>query len=279
MKIVCISDTHRLHRQLVVPAGDILIHSGDFTTNGEESTVVDFNEWLGELPHPYKIVIAGNHDHGFQCQPTHYESLLTNAIYLNNSGITIKGITIWGSPMSPISPAFGTHGVYTIKRGQTIKTYWDQIPDDLDILVTHCPPFGILDQNEVGSNEGCRDLREIVKQRVSPRVHIFGHIHSGYGQVLIDDTMYINASSISLTGKLATNKLGKMMYRMAISLHLFRIFHLARHLLEKLEQNRSLMCLTASNPPIVVNLQQRLNERELGIDRSFKWHQANMATA
>jgi len=105
MKIVCISDTHEKHRLLKVPDGDMLIHSGDFTMLGDRKWVEDFNEWLGELPHKHKIVIPGNHDFGFEVdyrriitpeQVKEYEGLLTNCVYLNDSGITIEGLNIWG---------------------------------------------------------------------------------------------------------------------------------------------------------------------------------------
>ena len=65
MKIVCISDTHCQHRQIVIPNGDLLIHAGDFLSTGwEADALIDFDDWLGELPHPHKVVIAGNHDRG-----------------------------------------------------------------------------------------------------------------------------------------------------------------------------------------------------------------------
>ena len=62
-RIVCISDTHGLHRKVAVPGGDLLIHAGDFMRTGTSlEEIADFNGWLGEQPHPHKIVVAGNHD-------------------------------------------------------------------------------------------------------------------------------------------------------------------------------------------------------------------------
>ncbi len=62
MRIVCLSDTHNQHRNLDVPPGDILIHAGDSTFQGTLSEVSGFLRWINYLPHPHKILIAGNHD-------------------------------------------------------------------------------------------------------------------------------------------------------------------------------------------------------------------------
>ena len=64
MRIVVISDTHGLHRQLKMPSGDLLIHAGDFTFYSKPPSIIsDFNAWLGKLPHRHKIVTCGNHDY------------------------------------------------------------------------------------------------------------------------------------------------------------------------------------------------------------------------
>lgn len=75
LRVVCISDTHGLHRNMMheIPQGDVLIHAGDFTDTGTRQEVIDFNDYLGELSHPYKIVIAGNH-----------ESILDKGFYNNH---------------------------------------------------------------------------------------------------------------------------------------------------------------------------------------------------
>jgi len=87
VRIVCISDTHGQHAKLSVPAGDVLIHAGDFMAFGDTpKEIVDFNHWLGKQPHRFKVVIAGNHDLMFERHPGAAKELLSNAIYLENSG-------------------------------------------------------------------------------------------------------------------------------------------------------------------------------------------------
>lgn len=120
MKIICISDTHNLHKNLKVPDGDILIHAGDMTCVGGIDEIKEFNEWLGTLPHSHKIVIAGNHDIYFEEEPSKSKSLITNAIYLEDSGIIIEGLKIWGSPSSPNYQNWA----FNRERGEAIKKHW-----------------------------------------------------------------------------------------------------------------------------------------------------------
>ncbi|MDZ7897776.1 MAG: metallophosphatase domain-containing protein [Arcicella sp.] len=193
MKLICISDTHNLHNNLKVPDGDILIHAGDMTCVGGIDEIKEFNEWLGTLPHRHKIIIAGNHDIYFEGEPTKAKLLITNAIYLEDSGITLEGLKIWGSPISPNYQNWA----FNRERGEAIKKHWDLIPHDTDILITHCPPFGILDFDSEGKPEGCEELLTIVQQKIKPRLHVFGHLHDAHGQTKIGETLFINASIVS----------------------------------------------------------------------------------
>ena len=161
MKIICISDTHNLHKELKIPDGDILIHAGDMTCIGGIYEIKEFNQCLGTLPQRHKIVVAGNNDLYFESVPLLANLLITNAVYLNDSGIEIEGLKIWGSPISPNYQDWA----FNRERGEAIRKHWEMIPEDTDILITHCPPFGILGFNNRGIHEGCQDLLEIVQQK------------------------------------------------------------------------------------------------------------------
>jgi Icc-related predicted phosphoesterase len=188
LTIVLISDTHELHREVEVPPGDILIHAGDFTMNSKSAEkLLDFNEWLGELPHAYRVVIPGNHDS--IVEDASRRSLITNATLLINESVEIMGLKFWGSPTTPLlGEAFGV-----VSDTARAKLY-SRIPADTDILVTHGPPYGILDQTP-GSNrhEGCQQLFAAV-QRVKPMLHVFGHVHGAYGTYGTNDTLFVNAA-------------------------------------------------------------------------------------
>lgn len=198
----------------------MIIFSGDCTMNGHYKQAIEFMQWFNDLPVKYKVMIAGNHDFYFDhsyyprtergiyrfgdYKPVEKERILNtvatfpNIIYLDDSDVTIEGIKIWGSAISPWFHdwAFNRH------RGEEIKKHWDLIPNDTDILVTHGPPYKILDEvlprfaaNNDEPNVGCKDLINAIK-RVKPKIVAFGHIHEQWGEDTIDDITYINASSL-----------------------------------------------------------------------------------
>lgn len=194
MKFVSISDTHGKHGYLNLPAGDVLIHAGDVSSMGKEYEILNFLDWFAKQDYEHKIFIAGNHDFYFERMPdAAIENIIPSAIiYLNDSGVTINGINIWGSPISPwfYNWAFNRH------RGAPIQKHWNMIPTNTDILITHGPVFGILDYTAHGKRVGCEDLLLKVEE-IKPKFHICGHIHEGYGQVEKNETRFINASILN----------------------------------------------------------------------------------
>ncbi len=199
MKIIAISDTHGYHDQLSLPPGDVLIHAGDVSSRGSESEVKEFLHWFSKQHFKYKIFIAGNHDFFFErANAERIKSIIPEGvIYLNDSGITIDGINIWGSPITPwfFDWAFNRH------RGADIKKHWDRIPYETDILITHGPIHGVLDMTVNGRQVGCEVLKDAINI-IKPKVHICGHIHEAYGQSTLQDTLFINASVLDVRYRL-----------------------------------------------------------------------------
>ncbi|MBK9258005.1 MAG: metallophosphatase domain-containing protein [Saprospiraceae bacterium] len=195
MKFITISDTHGQHQALNLPDGDVLIHAGDVSSRGTEYEVRSFLEWFAGLDFTYKIFIAGNHDFFFeQKDATTIKSLIPeNVIYLNDSGVNIEGISIWGSPVSP----WFYDWAFNRQRGADIKKHWDLIPDHTEILITHSPAFGILDRTTSGQHAGCEELKDKI-EATKPKVHVCGHIHEAYGKKVTIDTLYINASVLNV---------------------------------------------------------------------------------
>jgi len=189
MKFVSISDTHCRHRNLKLPKGDVIIHAGDISNRGDKSEVIDFLAWFGKLNYKYKIFIAGNHDFFFEKNklPIIEKLVPPDVIYLKDSGIVIEGLSIWGSPVTPwfFNWAFNKH------RGAAIRKHWNLIPTDTDVLITHGPPYGILDAVINQRRAGCKDLLEKV-QEIKPKVHVFGHIHESYGMQNKGGIKFIN---------------------------------------------------------------------------------------
>ncbi len=194
MKIVCLSDTHNCNEQIIVPDGDVLIHAGDATIRGTIAEITAFNRWFANLPHRIKIFVAGNHDWLFETNNNYARSLLSeNIIYLQDSYTIIENLKIYGSPWQPRFYDWA----FNLMRGAELAEKWKMIPVDTDILITHCPPNGILDEvprQFFVENTGCEELRKKVEE-IRPRLHIFGHIHCGYGQTRHFGVKFVNASN------------------------------------------------------------------------------------
>lgn len=190
-KIVCLSDTHNYNEQIKVPVGDILIHAGDATIKGTQFEVEEFLSWFSSLPHKNKIFIAGNHDWLYETNDR-FARLLTagfNVKYLQDSFVKIDNIKIYGSPWQPRFYDWA----FNLNRGAEIAEKWKMIPPDTDILITHGPPFEILDQTPNFDSVGCEELRKTI-ETIRPKAHIFGHIHSGYGTIEKFGVKFVNAS-------------------------------------------------------------------------------------
>lgn len=212
VRFVCISDTHGKHRSVQVPKGDVLIHAGDFSNTGELHQVVDFEKWMTELPYfQQKIVIAGNHDITFQedyynargsamfhsrkkYDPVATKAVLVNSTslrYLEDEQFQTLGINIYGSPWQPEFCDWA----FNLPRGDQCRAVWSRIPSSTNILITHGPPLGRGDDLAGGMHCGCVDLLHEIQTRVQPLVHVFGHVHEGYGVTADGITSFVNASS------------------------------------------------------------------------------------
>jgi Icc-related predicted phosphoesterase len=206
-KITAISDTHTKHDKLTpfLPGGDLLICGGDITSRGYLTEIENFAKWFDKIDnYDTKIFIAGNHDFGFQDDLTTVKGMLTGyktIEYLQDELLMlgegemeyIDMLKVWGTPWQPEFHNWA----FNLPRGEALKEKWDMIPMNTDILITHGPPFGKLDYvNYNGINVGCEELMKKVEE-VKPKIHIFGHIHEGYGYVFDGHTHYINAAVLN----------------------------------------------------------------------------------
>ena len=190
MKFVAISDTHGCHRQLNLPKGDVLLHAGDVCDKGNALQVEDFLDWLSGLDFQYKIIIRGNHDIDLKTKQSLLEiEMPKGTVQLKNSGIIIKDIPIWGVPYPIIGDVEN----------------WQSIPLNTRILITHRPPFSILDKPSFSLSMGSKKLMRRVKL-VKPDIHLFGHIHADYGQKKVKETLFINGSTYKQSKKRIVNQ-------------------------------------------------------------------------
>ena len=194
MKLVIISDTHNKHGEMEIPEGDVLIHAGDSTNWGDMKHLTNFMEWFNGLDFDHKIMISGNHDTMFQNQQSDkLKKIIGNdAIYLEDDSVTIDGVNFYGSPWTP----WYGDWAFTVRSIGERERIWKKIPDDTDVLITHGPPFGILDRSGFSMEHvGCAALLSRVK-KIKPKVHVFGHIHFDYGEEEQDGIRFVNASMV-----------------------------------------------------------------------------------
>jgi predicted phosphodiesterase len=218
MRIVCISDTHTLHKGMTheLPQGDVLIHAGDISNRGGEKDVTQFIHWFQNIQgFDSKIFISGNHDFCFERinEPHHKgdynwlsnlmgpQNLAQSDVYYLEDNFMIierpefsRPLKIYGSPWQPEF----YHWAFNLPRmGQELNEKWNNIPIDTDILITHGPPngFGDLVNNwrQPNMNVGCELLRSKIEE-LNPILNVFGHIHEGYGVYNNGKTTFVNAS-------------------------------------------------------------------------------------
>lgn len=197
-----------MHREIKnVPDGDVLVHAGDITRRGEIAVVDDFAHWLKELPHKYKIFIAGNHDFSLEWENDQKVEILKmfdecGLVYLQDSGIEIEKVYFYGSPATPIHHS---KWAFNLPRdGKELAKKWEDIPEQTNVLITHGPPYRILDKVPSGvfghAHAGCKILADRVWELPHLKAHIFGHIHEGYGMEEDYGRKFIN-SAICSNGK------------------------------------------------------------------------------
>ena len=188
-----ISDTHNLHRQFEPLEGDVLIHCGDmfYLRNRDSARLTDLDDWFGEQKFDLVLCTGGNHDHILQDYTQYHGNPFKNAVYLQDSSYEYKGLTFYGAPWVP--DLFG-HAYYLGARG--LREKWSRIPSETDVLITHVPPAGVLDESSRGMQLGCEYLLAELP-RVSPTLHCFGHIHASTGVLKKGLTTFVNAASVS----------------------------------------------------------------------------------
>ena len=195
MKLVMLSDTHNNFYNIDMPKGDVLIFAGDFSSNGSMNECIRFNNWLKKQNYKWKLYIPGNHELLFE-KNSGFESFISEGINVNKKLIKINNFNFFG--FSYTNP-FNNYG-YQMK--EDVQEYYFQTiaPNKVDILITHGPPFGILDVDNFGKSLGSKPLLKYVN-RVKPKIHVFGHIHESYGvnKYILPGTSFYNVSLVKMS--------------------------------------------------------------------------------
>lgn len=194
-KIVAISDVHEQWKNLVIPECDILISAGDYSYQGLPNVVKDFHEWLNEQEAGHIISVQGNHETWVEKNFEEAKRIAKKACpavhFIDEGLVEIEGLKIWCSAITP----WFHNWAWNRDRGSDIQKHWDKIPDNIDILVTHGPPYKILDEvPPYGAQVGCEQLFTRILELTKLKIHIFGHIHAGHGHKELNGVHYYNAS-------------------------------------------------------------------------------------
>lgn len=203
MIIDCVSDLHGNFPTL--DGGDLLIIAGDLTARGTEPEYFECFDWIHAQPYRKKILIAGNHD--MQMQDENYSGPVGDVKesfeYLCDSGTEFEGFKIWGSPWTLWFKGINPHcTAFTVKTEEELAEKFQSIPSDVDILVTHSPPWNILDKTCRGKNVGCRYLAGALEYCFRPKLWVFGHVHEAYGVADFKEmTKLVNASLVDVNYK------------------------------------------------------------------------------
>lgn len=186
MDITLVSDLHGYYPKL--DGGDLLIIAGDLHARDEHKEHIEFAIWLQKLDYKKKIVIGGNHDNFLSQNVRKGITVIMPSMdchYLCDSGTKFEGLKIWGSPWTATFPGMNPRCMaFTLDTEEQLKEKWDLIPDDVDILVTHSPPFGQLDQvgTQYSASVGSMSLlNKVIHTKI--RLHVFGHIHENGGRI------------------------------------------------------------------------------------------------
>ena len=194
MKILCIADLQARAPEIrpeSLPKADMLLIGGDLASWGTITELEACNKWLGTLDYKHKIIVAGNHDQEIRDIDGHI--LFSNATYLQDELIEVEGLKIYGSPANEMNE-LRLNFDWAFCDPDYLRQVRKDIPEGLDILLTHGPCYGILDQlwwNH--QSAGSRDLLDAVLEK-KPKYHVFGHIHEAAGMLKQGETTFINAA-------------------------------------------------------------------------------------
>lgn len=206
MIILTLSDTHSKHNQIPIKYLEnkdneikMIIHAGDMSSRGYLNEIEPFLKWYNDLNFKYKILIPGNHDFYFEDKPKEVvdELLLKypNIIYLQDSGVEIEGVKLWGSGVTP-----WFHNWAFNRVGADIQPHWGLIPLDTDILIVHGGPKGVgyLNLTMEGEDVGCPYLFDKLSELKNLSLFVQGHIHEGNGVFqFADGATFVNASVLN----------------------------------------------------------------------------------
>lgn len=208
MIIDCVSDLHGFYPRL--EGGDLLIVAGDLTRNDKIASWLKFYKWLESQKHKRIVYIAGNHDnfltYGLSSSERKdlFEEGHGRIEYLCDSGTEFEGFKIWGSPWTPAFPGINPKCMAFTGTEEELAAKFALIPHDIDILITHGPPYCLQDHRPPTPREKLGNIRSCfgsksLHDRIGEiddegcgkyRLLVCGHIHEGAGSLRVNNMIH-----------------------------------------------------------------------------------------
>jgi Icc-related predicted phosphoesterase len=209
LKILAFSDTHNKHNDILFNSWiedylkehsiDVIICCGDFSTS--QKSFDNFISWYAKVPVKNKLLIAGNHDEVLEKKETRDSNLLfmkeEGLIYLEDNSIIIDSIKFYGTPWTPIFMNWNFMGTEN-----QLKKKFEKIDEDTHVLISHGPPYGILDVVKYNLIPfhcvGSTPLAEKIGRKLKDlKLHVFGHVHEDYGMIEKYGITFANVSTLN----------------------------------------------------------------------------------
>ncbi len=193
MKLAIISDTHG--RPFEIPECDVFIHCGDITAGGSLEETEQFMKWLRRQTQVgLSLIVPGNHDRCFQEEWLAVEDMFASedVLVMIDQAIKLGDRTFYGSPWTP--PFMNW---FFMADEERLGMLYRAMPKEVDVLITHGPPRGILDTGYQDPHVGSIALAEAIEWR-NIKHNVFGHLHSCGGQTVqpyVDGTIYHNVAA------------------------------------------------------------------------------------
>lgn len=169
---------------------DVIVGAGDFCNahRGLERCLAS----LASIPTPL-VLVAGNNETTKELQTVCQG--WPQMFVLHGSSVTIAKQKFFGLGGGvPVTP-FGNWS-YDFTEDEA-REHLASCPAGA-VLISHSPPFGVLDVSSRGKHLGSQAVRECI-ERTQPRLVVCGHIHASGGQSeFLGSTPVVNAGPVGM---------------------------------------------------------------------------------
>lgn len=223
IECVALSDMHGTLPK-IGKSFDLMLIAGDsveldcqrYPKLSEDWYLGEFLDWVNTLPFKSDeskvILIAGNHDLGLERMSEETKEMFLIAldkrsehrvVYLENEEYIFtcnnESVSIFGTPYCKI---FGSWAF--MRNPGALKQKYSQIPQNVDILLTHDAPYGTSDlcyewifQGRTPYHIGNEQLKDAIIEK-KPKMCIHGHLHSSNHEMeKLEDTQVYNVSILN----------------------------------------------------------------------------------